>query len=171
MHTLRFVGMSVAFACVLSLFVGCGSSGGYSPVTLRIGLDDALAQSGQVESIEVDVVGLRESEAAVYDGLTIASYWRQYRDTAESVRLTFGSQDTDTKSVDRNADIWSDQWSGVTKIAVLAAMSVDGPSLAGDADKRIEFIDLDKNMWPNNTVQFRIGPNGLRRVTTPRDAS
>ena len=167
--------MRIAIVTVLAslglLLTGCGGGGGYGPVTVRVGLDDQFAASQQVGAIEVDVVGLTESQAAVYQGLTLGEYWRQQRPAAAKQTFTFSDQDTAMKSVERNADIWSGRWSGVTKLAILARMTVPTPAAPGDADARIEFIELDTGKWPRTGVEFRVGPNGLRRVTQPRDAT
>ncbi len=122
-------------------------------------------------SIEVDLVGLTESEVELWENTDLDKYWspgNRIRQNADklSVKLDMNKPE----KVDQTDAKW-DSWlaRGATRLLIIA--NLPGRFDAGKADRRRRIIPLDKKAWKSkdNTLEFKVNDTDII-VMTPSQA-
>lgn len=166
--------MGVALAAMALLASGCGSSPRATKLQVNMTLNEQLAQSGRVPSIEVDVIGLNESQLSTFRSVGLSEYFLSTlrRDTNKKTYY-FASGNTEPKTLSRTDDAWS-EWiddQGAMYLAVLADIPGVTQDMPGEADPRRLILPLDRSRWSGTRVDIRVDRSGLTLLTPPKPAA
>ncbi len=127
---------------------------------------------GTIPSLEVDLVGVNDSEKSAWDQHPISKYFSpndRLRSDADRYTMTFKNDDLGPKTLEKGHAIWKEwtakgaQWLYV--IVNLPGIEQDQP---GDSDPRRRILPLDKDKWKwgTNTLEIEI-QSSIIRCNTP----
>jgi hypothetical protein len=122
----------------------------------------------QPGSIQVDLVGVSESEKPKWEAYSMDSYWNNENDLrrGNALKLTHFLEFNKPWTVSRNDPIWQKWFShGDTELAIIANLPGNFPPGAGDP--RLNFFPLDKGSWKakNHTLAFEVQDTIVNPVT------
>jgi hypothetical protein len=140
------VSLVVVMVAVLLTGGGCVGTG---PRQVSITLDKSwLYRSETLPSIEVDIVGVGESENHLWETYSMTDYWSpgdRLRAEADKVVLKFGGGSPISQSLGSDNPVWI-RWrrAGVTTILILADLPGAYSDLPGDTDPRRRVLPVKK---------------------------
>ncbi|MEM9066108.1 MAG: hypothetical protein AAGB51_11530 [Planctomycetota bacterium] len=164
---LKMARLAFCAACLAAAMsmVGCGSSSATGKYNVEVALGPGMVdpESGAVSSLEVDLVGVNETESARWTSYPLSQYFSgadQLRNDASKVTLAFTTDESGTKILARNDEIWED-WRGrnADQLFVLVNLLGVDQDLPGDQDPRRLILPLSKNRWSGNTLEIEIRPS------------
>ena len=174
MTPIRIVGIAIAALVSMVLLTGCGSTPRATNLQVNMTLNEQLAQSGRVPSIEVDVIGLNQSQLETFRTVSLSEYFLSSlrRDTNKKT-FYFASGNTEPKTLARTDGVWK-EWidgQGAMYLAVLADIPGVTQDLPGEADPRRLILPLDRSRWSGTRVDIRVDGSGLTLLTPPKPAA
>lgn len=113
----NWVAWMVAVAVTATLLGGCGGTPKqkFGPHTLNLRVDDSLRDSsGTLTSVEVDVVGVRGEEAALWASKPVSEYFSgsdALRAAASKVTYRFTNDASGPRTLERTDPMWN-TWQG-----------------------------------------------------------
>ena len=150
LRTLLVPALILLAACVLP---ACSS---VQSREIAVDLDDSLARTSLHPTVQVDVVGLTDSERKQWDDMSLSSYWmpgseRRASATARTIRIRFGAENTDPVRIPADADVW-DAWRkhGATWLYVVANLPGGMNDKPGAEDPRRLAISLTSKEWADD---------------------
>lgn len=174
MTPIRCVSLSIAALLLSALLTGCGGSPRATNLHMNLMLNQQMVEGGRAPSIEVDVVGLNQSQLETFRAVSMSDYFRSnLRRDASKQTFTFSASDTDPKTLARTDGVWKDwiEGQGAMYVAVLADIPGATQDLPGDADPRRLILPLDRSRWSGTQVDIRIDRSGLTLLTPPKPAA
>jgi hypothetical protein len=119
-------------------------------------------------SIQVDLVGITESEKPKWEAYSMDSYWNNENDPRRmnALKLTHFLQLNKPWVVPKDDPIWQKWFShGDTQLAIIANLPGNFP--AGAGDPRLSFIPLNKGAWDakKHTLSFEVQDTIVNPVT------
>jgi len=167
---MRALFIAIGALAVLSL-TGCGSgaAAGRYDVTIRLAESLKDPTDGSVPSLEVDLVGVSESDAPRWSGYSMTQYFGgEDALRADALRTTFvfTTENPDPKTLDRQDPRW-DQWleRGAQELFVLVNLPGGFVDRPGDEDPRRLILPLAKNRWQGRELVVEIHRSGLSPLT------
>lgn len=175
-------GLIAALLLTLCLVPGCASKK-RDAYNIRLTMDVETfrsPQTGELPSIDVDVVAANASEEGVLKALNVREYFdttNPYRDSVDAFRSRFTNQDHEPKKLSRRSKYW-DNWKrkGAKTLYVIANLPEkpgENPTLV--QTRSVLALPLDRKAWPNGfftprtrTLKVLIQPSGLVSETTQR---
>lgn len=160
----------VGFASFLG---GCSNKPRMGRYNIEVSLDPTLATSAAVPSIEVDIVGVSPTRAAVWDAQSLNNYFaaaNMERQTADRHTMTFGAGATGPQTLSSSDDVW-DKWmaGGATHVYVLASLPGVSTDAPGEADPRRLVLPLNTQHWERGqTIKVEVRRNSLEALTGPK---
>jgi hypothetical protein len=173
MHTI----LHRAFALLLTITIsalflgGCGSKPRMGSWDLVITPDASLNDGGRLPQVEVDLVGVKESELAQWNGYNVDTYFSgndQFRANAQPYArtLTFSASDSAPKTVKIKDELWA-TWKarGVMHLVVLASSRTIKPGSGIDGRRLV--IPLDSRAFKSSVQQIdvQIKSSGVQSPT------
>ncbi|HEV2453241.1 MAG TPA: hypothetical protein VGY98_03210 [Verrucomicrobiae bacterium] len=121
-------------------------------------------------SIQVDLVGITESEKTKWEAYSMDSYWNNEDDPrrANALKLTHFLELNKPWIVSKDDPIWQKWFShGDTELAIIANLPGNFPP--GPGDPRLNFYPLDKGSWKakKHTLVFEV-QNTIVNPVTPQ---
>lgn len=153
----------VAYAGFLG---GCSNKAKMGKYNIQVSLDPTLVSSSAVPSIEVDIIGVSPTRAAVWDAQSLNNYFaaaNMERQAADRHTMTFGAGATAPQTLARNNAIW-DKWlgSGATQVYILASLPGISTDAPGASDPRRLILPLDTRRWERGqTIEIEVQRNAL----------
>ncbi len=155
-------------ACLLALFLsGCGVT------ILQPGFTTQVAPSYQGASIQVDLVGVNNSELPAWNAKPIDDYFAagdMFRASAPKVTLNFGAGESDVKALSASNPIWK-QWNSKNATHVMVIADLPGYTVPmGGVDLRRQIIPLSSDKWAKSPpeISIQITPTGIILVPAPK---
>lgn len=144
---------------------GCGGGASMGKYNVTVSVDQAWRDTGRIDSIEVDVVGVNQAQMARWSSYPVSSYFSsgdQLRADANKAVMRFWTEDSAPKTLSRSDDKW-DQWlgDGATHLFVVADLLGVRDDLPGDADPRRLILPLSKDRWKGRSIEIEIQRSGL----------
>ena len=152
--------------------VGCSRAPRMGKYTYTVTLDEALRDknSGIMPSIEVDFVGVNESERSRWISLNIDDYFSPgnvVRANCNNYTMAFTNEKSQPQQLSASNDIWQ-TWSGSSseEMFILASIPVSGDVFSDDPRRLI--LPLDQARWTGGVIALEIKPSGVVRLTPMR---
>jgi hypothetical protein len=144
---------SLALTLLAAAFfvTGCGTTPKPKPWNLSI-------TKTTPASIQVDLIGITESEQPKWEGYSMDQYWSDgdlRRINAKPLTKTLAmNQPWTISETDPKWQEWLDR--GATELVIIA--NLPGKFPPGSADPRLNFFPLDKHIWisKNHTLEFEV---------------
>lgn len=158
---------------VLMATMGCSRTPQMGRYTYRVTLDSALRNSNtkMMPSIEVDFVGVNESESARWTGQNIDDYFtpgNSLRMNADRHTMPFTNDRSAPKTLssgDANWNSW--QGAGAKHMIILASIPLASSQFAVDPRRLV--LPLDQARWGRGmTIELLIKPSGIVLMTAMR---
>ncbi len=152
--------LSMLVLLAAALLPGCGS---LHPREVVVALDDSLSRSASRPTIQVDLVGLNNSERKAWDEMPLSAYWLPestiragVRDRA--VRVRFSPERSQPFVISVDSDVWKTwQRAGATWLYVVANLPGGVEDKRGADDPRRLAISLSSKEWaPDAPLQIEI---------------
>lgn len=152
----------------LSVFPACNNT-----TILQPRLDASIAPAYKGASIQVDLVGVNNSELAAWNAKPIDDYFSPgdvFRSASSKRTLDFADGKDDVKSLAANDPIWQ-AWKskGVSHVVVMA--DLPGYTIPmGGIDLRRQIIPLTGSSWDKSppSITIQVGPTGIILVPAPK---
>ena len=166
----RIVRLGV-LSIVLMFTLGCGSSPQMGRYTYRVTLDEALRDNGMYPSIEVDFVGVNETESDRWLGQNIDDYFTPgnlQRANADRHTMPFTDDQSSAQTLSAGDGNWN-SWSGAgaKKMVILASIPLSSSQFAVDPRRLV--LPLNKARWGSGmTIELLIKPSGIVLMTAMR---
>ena len=160
---------------VAFLLAGCGGAPKMGRYDYRITLDDALrdTNTGMMPSIEVDLVGVNESEKDRWDEQNIDQYFTPrdvVRANADRHSMAFTNSNSAPKLLKADAPDWG-AWiaNGATHMFIFASIPLE--TTASGIDRRRLVLPLDRARWQSGvTIEILVKPSGVECKTAQKPA-
>ena len=156
------------FAGILSLLVsGCGTK------PIRPDLSAQVAPVFAGASIQVDLIGVNNSELNVWKAVDIDDYFsagNRIRQGASRKTLTFGGGLPESQTLSANDPIWNEWKSKQVSFVIVLADLPGYASREVGVDLRRQVIPLDSGFWdgvPEN-ISIQLTPTGIILVPAPK---
>ena len=151
---------------ILLFMTGCTPRMG--TYTYRVVLDDALRDSntGMMPSIEVDFIGVQETEIDLWLSQDIDKYLKPgnvLRANAVRHTMPFTNEQSETQHLAADADIWQ-RWksTGARNMFIIASIPLDTDQFGDGVDPRQLVLPLDKFRWDEDkTIEILVKPSGI----------
>ena len=158
---------------VLMFSLGCKQSARMGKYTYRVTLDSALRDSNtnMMPSIEVDFVGVNESESDRWLGQNIDDYFTPgnlQRANADRHTMPFTDDQSSAQTLSAGDGNWN-SWSGAgaKKMVILASIPLSSSQFAVDPRRLV--LPLNKARWGSGmTIELLIKPSGIVLMTAMR---
>lgn len=168
MNYSKTTGFYLAMAVILTavLTVGCASTKTHPP---RYQAWNVSITKSTTASIEVDLIGVRDSEKPIWDGYNLDKYWSdgdlRRKDAKPLTQILKVGQPWVVSMNDSKWQEWLNR--GATDLLVVA--NLPGHFDAGPADPRHCYLSLNKYAWPpkTNTLEIVI-QDTMISVQTPQ---
>lgn len=151
---------------------GCSSSPRMGKYTYRVVLDEALRDknSGIMPSIEVDFVGVNESERSRWDSLSIDDYFSPgnvVRANCNNHTMAFTNENSQPQQLSAGDGIWN-TWSGSSaeEMFIMASIPISGDAFSVDPRRLV--LPLNQARWTGGVIELEIKPSGVVRLTPMR---
>ena len=159
---------------VLLFTVGCGSRARMGKYTYRVTLDSALRDSNtnMMPSIEVDFVGVNESESDRWLGQNIDDYFTPgnlQRVNADRHTMEFTNDRSSAQTLSAGSGTWNSwQGAGAKNMIILASIPLASSQFAVDPRRLV--LPLDQARWGREgmTIELLIKPSGIVLMTAMR---
>jgi len=179
----RFLGIACAVFAAALVVPGCASKNKRDAYNVRLSMDVDNFRSpatGELPSIDVDVIAANASEEGVLKALNTREYFdanNPYRASVNAFRARFTNQDHGPKKLSRRGTYW-DNWKrkGARTLYIIANLPErpgENPDLV--QTRSVLALPLDRKAWPNGffrprtrTLKILIQPSGLVSETTQR---
>lgn len=153
-------------------FTGCSSAPRMGKYTYRVVLDEALRDknSGIMPSIEVDFVGVNESERDRWVSLNIDEYFSPgnvVRTNCNKRTMAFTNENTQPQTLSASDAIWQ-TWSGSSAEEMFIMAIIPMPGDTSSVDPRRLILPLDQARWTGGVIELQIKPSGVVRLTPMR---
>jgi hypothetical protein len=160
----------VAMVVLVCAQIGCESKPRLGVYNLRVSPDASLQEGGRMPRLEVDLVGLNETQLQQWRAYSVDAYFSgadPLRAGAKehTVTLTFSADAPGQQVVARNHPIWN-VWRqrGVTTLIVLASSRSIRPSAGGAEPRRLE-LPLTTNRWKVDSIDITVKSSGVECPT------
>jgi len=173
----RFVTYRWFWAMALLMLIGGGC--GAKPYSVVVRLDEQSwirAFGDTIPSLEVDLVGVNESEKPTWESYPVSSYFSPndpVRRDADRKTFTFTSSDRNDKTLESKDPIWKKQWvgqqgKGAKWLFVIANLPGSDAAARGSQDPRLLVLPLQRDKWPWRTKVIEIDvQSSMIRCKTP----
>lgn len=158
---------------VLMFSLGCKQSARMGKYTFRVTLDSALRDSNtnMMPSIEVDFVGVNESESDRWLGQNIDDYFTPgnlQRANADRHTMPFTNDRSSPQTLSASDSAWNDwQRAGAKNMIILASIPLASSQFAVDPRRLV--LPLDQARWGRGmTIELLIKPSGIVCQTAMR---
>jgi hypothetical protein len=171
MGTMNKVVLAIGSLVLTSLAAGCDPG----PFNVSVFLDDKDAglrdKIGAVKSIEVDFIGVNESELERWKQMSINGYWEPdnaIRAGAKKHVMTFGQTTLEKQVLLKKDQIWR-TWikdRGAEYLVVIAYLPWIQKDQPGEADPRRVILPLKMSKWEwsawgEDTIPIQVGSGGM----------
>jgi hypothetical protein len=152
----------------LILLPGCKST-----QILQPRLDASIAPAYQGASIQVDLVGVNNSELATWNAKPIDDYFAAgdaFRASASKVTFQFGDSQPAVQSLPVTDKAWQ-QWKAKGASHVVVIADLPGYTLPmGGVDLRRQIIPLQSDKWEKSppVITVEVSPTGILLVPAPK---
>jgi hypothetical protein len=177
MGTMNKAVLVIGSLALTFLAAGCGEG----PFNVQVGLDDndtgLRDKIGSVKTVEVDLVGVNESELERWKQMSVKEFWEPdnaIRAGAKKYVMTFGQGNLPKQILVKKDPIWK-IWIGDRKAKYLVVLAYlhwikDQP---GEADPRRVILPLevekwDWSLWGADTIPIQIGSGGMTLLRQPK---
>lgn len=158
---------------IMVLLMGIALLPACNTTILQPQVDAAIAPAYQGASIQVDLVGVNNSELAAWNAKPVDDYFTPgdiFRGAAAKRTLDFADGKEGGKSLAANDPIWQ-TWKakGVSNIVVMA--DLPGYTIPmGGVDLRRQIIPLSSDSWDKSppVITIQVGPTGIILVPAPK---
>lgn len=158
---------------LLPLLTGCGASPRVYPV--KVSLDPGLRDrnSGIMPSIEVDLIGVTDTDKAKWDAMPVDTYFQpgnELRQFSDRYTMAFTNEKAEAQTVAKsNAVLKKWEEKKTPHMYILASIPMSGP--AGPVDPRKVLLPLMSDRWSSDTtIEVVVKPSGVE-VITPMKAA
>ena len=158
--------LTALLGVALMSLVGCGGGNSMKKFDVEVVLGPSMVDeaTGTIPSIEVDFVGVNESENARWRGYSLSEYFSgsdDLRAGASRTTLSFTSASADPKTLERNDPIWDD-WDERQATYLYVLANLPGVmDAAGDQDIRRMILPLAAKRWDTSKIKIEIQRSGL----------
>ena len=174
MNTIGRAACTTTLLCLALVAGGCG----YDVEVFLNPTDPGLRDKvGAVKSIQVDLIGVNETEYKRWEEMSINDYIEpgsKFGSSGEKFVMKF-EQGKDSKQVLRHSDPKWDQWKRkkATHLFVIANLPGTWQDKPGDADPRRIILPLDAGRWAYSgwgvlTIPIEVRSNGMTPLLQPR---
>lgn len=156
---------------VLMFTLGCNHTPTMGKYTYRVTLDSALRDknTNMMPSIEVDFVGVNESEIARWQSQDIDDYFTPgnlRRENADRYTMPFTNDQSSARTLSAGSDIWK-SWAGAKNMFIFASIPLRNSNY--DVDPRRLVLPLDRARWGRGmTIELLIKPDEIVLQTAMR---
>jgi uncharacterized protein YceK len=169
MQRIKYLNLTrLIFVCLpILLMSGCGVT------ILQPGFTTQVASSYQGASIQVDLVGVNNSELAAWNAKPIDDYFAagdMFRGSAPKVTLNFGSDQAGTQTLASSNPIWK-QWKSKSATYVMVIADLPGYTVPmGGVDLRRQVVPLSSDRWTKSPpeISIQVTPTGIILVPAPK---
>ena len=158
---------------VLMFTLGCNHTPTMGKYTYRVTLDSALRDknTNMMPSIEVDFVGVNESESDRWIGYNIDDYFtpgNPQRANADRYTMPFTNDKSSAQTLSAGSSNWNSwQGSGAKNMIILASIPLSSSQFAVDPRRLV--LPLDRARWGRGmTIELLIKPSGIVLMTAMR---
>ncbi len=153
-------------AFIALLCVGC-------QYQVSVSLDDGLRESGMMPSLEIDLVGVNDSELDRWRHYSVTEYFGVgdvFRQDADRYTMTFANTDPGPKSLHHKHPIW-DVWrhKSARWLIVMAHLPGDHKDLPDQQDVRRLILSLSSKegwpQWPTTHIDLVVKRSGVVSLT------
>lgn len=165
----RFTSAAVTLF-LLTSGLGCACHG-TNQFNVTVAMDDSVRQQGVVPRVEIDLVGVNNSDASTWSEKSMTDYFTPgdaLRNSADHyiMRLDESSLSQTLKITDPKWDDWKRE--GAVSLYILSSYP-RAADASGEADPRRRIIPLDCSRWDNVTdIKVLLKSGGLSVQTPPK---
>jgi hypothetical protein len=154
------IGMGLIAALLLA---GCKAK----VYDISVKLDSSMKQDGHWRTLDVDLVGINESDRPEWESTSIDAYFsagntlRSGANADGLVRtLHFSNADPSPRTIARSDAMWQ-KWQQKPWLVVMAQLPPQAGA-AGPGDRRRIFLPLDRARWPGQAINITVRLSGLK---------
>src|SRR5262249_36052556 len=130
-------------------------------------------ERGFMPSIEVDLIGVNDTELARWTSYSMNQYWTPndpLRRNSESYRMLFEQRDPSPKKLSDKDPIWQKwQQKGAWNLVCVAFVPGIKDDREGDKDPRRLILPLDKCRWDkHSSINIVVQPSAVVTTTPPK---
>jgi hypothetical protein len=164
---MRMAILAAAAAAAL-LSSGCASM---ARLEVVVQLDvEQIKETGTVPTVEVNLIGINDSELPQWQGYSIDQYWTaddKLRRGADKVVLKFGETSRIIQTLKRDGAVW-DTWEEKTARHLFVIADIPGVSGKGGSDGRLLVLPLDPKAWSVDKVTITVKAGGITCTPAPK---
>lgn len=179
MNTCWRAALTTCMVCLGWLAGGCGQG----PFNVEVVLDDKdpglTDKLGALQSIEVNFVGVNETERPRWEQMSMSEYWQPgnpIRASAKKHVMTFGQGREKQQVLKKSNPMWR-VWLGERQakhLFVLAYLPWIRKDQPGDADPRRTTLPLEIGrwewyLWGADTIRIQLGSGGISCLREPKE--
>jgi hypothetical protein len=158
----RLTPVAIVGVCTALLLGGCTAGMGRYNTTVAPseGLRDA---SGTMPSIEVDLVGVNESELARWRTYPVGDYFSgrdQFRADADRYTMAFTDSNPGPQTLDRSNPIWQ-KWKDKQAVELFVLVNLPGVSGERAEDPRRLMLPLSSDRWAGDEITIEVQRSGV----------
>ncbi len=142
-------------------------------VILQPRLDASIAPAYKGASIQVDFVGVNNSELAAWNAKPIDDYFAPgdvFRDSADKKTLDFADGSVSVQTLQSTDPVWQ-RWKSKGASHVVVIADLPGYNIPmGGIDLRRQTIPLSAGSWERSppVITVQVGPTGIILVPAPK---
>lgn len=158
---------AILAAMAVLLLAGCQT------VILKPGFSASVASAYKGASIQVDLVGVNNSELAAWNAKPIDDYFSagdMFRASSPKVTLNFGAGENDVQSLPVTHPIWQ-QWSAKGSTHIIVIADLPGYTIPmGGVDLRRQSVPLSSDKWDKSppVISIQVTPTGIILIPAPK---
>ena len=155
--------LSVLLLAMVLVAAGCAGSSKIKAKPWNVSITKKVPAS-----IEVDLIGIAETEKLVWEGYSIDKYWTPGDPRRASAdKLTESLEMGTPWKIDAKNPQWNKWINRGAKYLVIIAR-LPGRFEPGPADPRRVVLSLDKRAWEGKTLEFEVYDAEIRPLTAPK---
>lgn len=148
-----------------AMATGCSRAPRMGQYTYRVALDEALrdTNTGVMPSIEVDLVGVNETERSRWESVDIDDYFAPgnvLRANADRFTMAFTNENAQPQLLPGDHAIW-EKWkrAGAVNMFILASVPISSDQFAIDPRRLV--LPLDQARWTSSLIDILVKPSGV----------
>lgn len=158
----------LAAAAAALMSAGCASM---ARLEVVVQLDvEQIKETGTVPTVEVNLVGINDSELPQWQGYSVDQYWAaddRLRRGADKFVLRFGETTNIRQVLRRDGAVW-DTWAEKTALHLFVIADIPGVTGKPGNDGRLLVLPLAPEAWSGNRVTITVKAGGMTCTPSPK---